>query len=74
MRAHKFQVGQSLAFSPTLYEKHGSDGFFEVTRLLPSEGTESMYRIKSVASGQERVVRESQLRLLTGRDALQARL
>jgi hypothetical protein len=61
MQTHKFKVGQSLLFSPARYEYQRASGLIEVTRLLPAEGTELQYRIKDTSSGQERVVRESQL-------------
>lgn len=63
MQTHKFAVGQKLAFSPGRFEHQQAPGPFEVTRLLPSEGTELQYRVRNANSGQERVVRESQLTL-----------
>lgn len=63
MHAHKFAVGQKLSFSPGRFEHQQTPGLFEVTRLLPSEGAELQYRVKNANSGQERVVRESQLNL-----------
>jgi hypothetical protein len=61
MQTHKFKVGQNLVFSPSRYEYRQISGLFEVTRLLPPEGAELQYRVKDTGSGQERVVRESQL-------------
>ncbi|WP_119678022.1 hypothetical protein [Indioceanicola profundi] len=61
MNMHKFQVGQSLVFTPGRFEHQKGSDLFEVTRLLPAEGTELQYRVKNTGSGQERVVRESQL-------------
>lgn len=64
MQTHKFVVGQKLAFSPGRFEHQQTPGLFEVTRLLPAaDGGEPdlQYRVKHAGSGQERVVRESQL-------------
>lgn len=61
MQAHKFAVGQKLAFSPSRFEHQQAPGPFEVTRLLPAEGADLQYRVKHAGNGQERVVRESQL-------------
>jgi len=61
MYTHKFKVGQNLVFSPSRYERQPTPGLFEVTRLLPLEGVEFQYRVRSSSNGQERVVRESQL-------------
>lgn len=69
MRAHKYKVGQTLSFNPTHFED-GSKGSFQVTRQLPFEGVEFMYRIKSLASSLERVAPESQLMPLSGPDRL----
>jgi hypothetical protein len=39
----------------------GTSGVFKVTQLLPSEGDDRQYRIKSPAEPHERVAKESQL-------------
>ncbi len=61
MQTHKFAIGQKLSFSPGRFEHERTPSLFEVTRLLPAEGTDLQYRVKNMSSGQERVVRESQL-------------
>lgn len=61
MQTHKFRVGQRLVFAPNRHEHEQDAGLFEVTRLLPYEGSELQYRIKNPSSGRERVVREGQL-------------
>lgn len=60
---HKFIIGQILFFSPGTFEAARSGGTFSVVRLLPPDGGDNQYRLKSVADGHERVVRESQLSL-----------
>jgi len=39
----------------------GASGIYEVVRLLPSEGDEQQYRIKSATEPHERVAKQSQL-------------
>ncbi|MFM2042021.1 MAG: hypothetical protein RLY86_597 [Pseudomonadota bacterium] len=71
MQSHRFKLGDSLVFVPERMNvfapvRKGSAttlGLVEVTRFLPSDGREMQYRVKALAGGQERVVRESQLRL-----------
>ena len=41
--------------------KGGTSGVFEVVRILPSDGDEQQYRIKSVTEPHERVAKQSQL-------------
>jgi hypothetical protein len=58
---HKFKVGQSVHFTSGAHDRGGASGIYQVTRLLPSEGTDRHYRIKSANEPHERVVKESQL-------------
>ncbi|MEA1671919.1 hypothetical protein [Nitrospirillum sp. BR 11163] len=60
-RRHKFSVGQTLDFTPHRLEEMPADGRYEVVSLMPSQGKEFLYRIRSTTSGQERMVRETQL-------------
>ncbi|MFV3130844.1 hypothetical protein [Niveispirillum sp. KHB5.9] len=60
---HKFKIGQNLNFHPGLQGFVIPPGLFTVSSLLPSDGNELQYRVRNVGSGQERIVRESQLRL-----------
>jgi hypothetical protein len=39
----------------------GASGSYKIVKLLPSEGDEHQYRIKSPAEAFERVAKESQL-------------
>jgi hypothetical protein len=39
----------------------GAGGSYKIVRVLPSEGDEQLYRIKSASEPHERVARESQL-------------
>ena len=61
MQQHKFKVGKRVRFTPGAAGGDARPGFYDIVRLLPAEGSEQQYRIKSVTDGHERVVRESQL-------------
>ena len=61
MSDHKFKVGQSVHYTSGPYGRGTADGSYKVTQLLPPEGDDHQYRIKSTSEPHERVVRESQL-------------
>jgi hypothetical protein len=61
MASHKFAVGQTLRFSPSLGEDSRRKGRYKVVRQLPEAGNAFQYRIKSETDGHERVVREDQV-------------
>jgi hypothetical protein len=61
LNAHKFQVGQTVYYTSGPFDRGGASGTYKVTQLLPSEGDERQYRIKSANEPHERVVKESQL-------------
>ena len=42
--------------------RFAADGEFKIVRLLPDDGGETQYRIKSMREPHERVVKESDLR------------
>ncbi len=58
---HKFKVGQSVLYTSGPYGRSGTSGVFKITQLLPPEGDDRQYRIKSADEPHERVVKESQL-------------
>jgi hypothetical protein len=61
LRSHKFHVGQTVYFTAGPVNKGGGNGSYQVVRLLPTEGDEHQYRIKSQGEAFERVAKESQL-------------
>lgn len=61
--AHKFEVGQALYYSPSVFEPATLQGIYRVVRLLPADGGDNQYRLKSESDGHERVVREGQVAL-----------
>jgi hypothetical protein len=60
MSGHKFKIGQQVNYtSGLLGTVKGS--IFTITQLLPPDGDEFQYRIKSAAEPHERVAKEGQL-------------
>lgn len=62
MPLHKFAVGQNVDLVPGRGDGNVPRGTYTVMRLLPNDGPDREYRVKSVSDGHERVLRESQLR------------
>lgn len=57
----KFKVGQMVDFMPTSRAVPASVRSYKVLRVLPNEGGEQLYRIKTISEAFERVARESEL-------------
>jgi hypothetical protein len=61
---HRFKVGQSVRYSyglRGLRRPPGSGGVYTITQLLPVEGDERLYRVKSADEPHERVAKETEL-------------
>ena len=58
---HKYQVGTTVYFTASNVSRPAASGTYEVIRLLPTEGDDCQYRIKSSTEAFERVAKESQL-------------
>lgn len=58
---HKFKVGQMVDFAPSKTGVPASARSYKIMQLLPSEGGERLYRIKTIAETFERIARESEL-------------
>lgn len=58
---HRFKIGKTVRFTPAGRDRSVPAGNYQVTRLLPPDGVDNQYRIKSVADGHERVAKETQL-------------
>ena len=58
---HKYSVGQSVFYTSGMLGRAGGSGTYRVVRLLPAEGGDFQYRIKSISEAYERVAKESQL-------------
>ena len=61
LRAHKYQVGEVVYFTSPSFGRAAATGSYTVVKLLPSEGDDYQYRIKSSGEAFERVAKESQL-------------
>jgi hypothetical protein len=61
LKAHKYSIGQHVRYTAGPFSRVGSSGSFTVVKLLPVEGDEHQYRIKSNGEAFERVAKESQL-------------
>jgi hypothetical protein len=61
MTLHKYKVGQSVEFRPGRSAMSTTSSGYKIVRLLPVEGEDPLYRIKSVAEPFERVAREHEL-------------
>jgi hypothetical protein len=61
LRTHKYSIGQNVRYTAGPFTRAGSNGSFTVVKLLPTEGDENQYRIKSNGEAFERVAKESQL-------------
>jgi hypothetical protein len=61
VKEHKFQIGQTVYFTSRPVGQMAVDSTYQVVRLLPSDGDEYQYRIKSASEAFERVAKESQL-------------
>jgi hypothetical protein len=60
---HKYNVGMTVYFTASNVSRPAASGTYEVVRLLPTEGDDCQYRIKSSTEAFERVAKESQLAL-----------
>lgn len=61
MANHKFKVGQMVDFMPSRAGVPASIRGYTIVRLLPLEGGERLYRIKTIAEAFERIAKESEL-------------
>jgi len=61
MSRHKFKVGQVVDYSPGRFGMAAVSREYKIVRLLPAEGGDNQYRIKSMAETFERIAKESQL-------------
>lgn len=59
--AQKFRVGDNVNIIAGLLGRGESGGVYQIVRVLPSEGDEQQYRIKSATEPHERVAKGSQL-------------
>jgi hypothetical protein len=61
VRSHKYQVGEAVYYTSPTFGRAAATGSYTVVKLLPSDGDDYQYRIKSSGEAFERVAKESQL-------------
>ncbi|HZQ15098.1 MAG TPA: hypothetical protein VFB31_20000 [Pseudolabrys sp.] len=61
VRAHKYRIGETVYYTSPTFGRAAATGSYTVVKLLPSEGDDYQYRIKSSGEAFERVAKESQL-------------
>ena len=61
LKSHKYSIGQTVRYIAGPISRVNGSGTFKVVKLLPPEGDEHQYRIKSTGEAFERVAKESQL-------------
>ena len=59
---HKYKVGETVYFTASNVSRPAASGTYEVIKLLPVDGDDCQYRIKSLTEAFERVAKESQLK------------
>jgi hypothetical protein len=59
MSGYRFKVGQTVSYIP--HFGAGAKSTYKIIQLLPPEGGDFQYRIKSADEAHERVAKESQL-------------
>ena len=61
MIMHRFHVGQTVSLRPSAVARNAAAGAYEIRAILPEEGGQPRYRIKSLIEPHERVVSEQEL-------------
>jgi hypothetical protein len=59
--SHRFKIGQSVNYTSGPFGVGSGSGIYKITQLLPPEGDDLQYKIKSAGEPHERVAKESQL-------------
>ena len=60
-QVHRYKIGETVTLMARAFDKSIPPGDYTVTRLLPADGGDNQYRVKSTRNNQERVVKESML-------------
>ena len=61
LKAHRYHLGDTVYYTSPTFGRAAATGSYTVVKLLPSEGDDYQYRIKSNGEAFERVAKESQL-------------
>lgn len=59
--AHRYKVGETVTVLGRAFDRSIPPGSYTVSRLLPADGGDNQYRVKSARNNHERVVKESQI-------------
>jgi hypothetical protein len=61
--SHKYKVGQTVRYSSDALRRLGANSSFKIVKLLPSDGDQQQYRLKSASEAHERIAKENELSL-----------
>ena len=61
MSDHKFEVGQTVSSTAGYFGRANMTDIYKIWQLLPPQGEDQQYRIKSANEPHERVAKESEL-------------
>jgi hypothetical protein len=61
LKSHKYTLGQTVRYIAGPLNRGTAPGTFKIVKLMPPDGDEHQYRIKSMDEAFERVAKESQL-------------
>jgi hypothetical protein len=61
LKTQKYALGQTVRYIAGPMTRGTTSGTFKIVRMLPPDGDEYQYRIKSTSEAFERVAKESQL-------------
>jgi hypothetical protein len=61
LHPHRYSVGEVVYYTSPSFGRAAASGNYTVVKLLPSDGDDYQYRIKSNGEAFERVAKESQL-------------
>jgi hypothetical protein len=62
LMAHRFSVGQSVAFLASPLDKFLGSGRYTILQHMPADGGDYQYNVQRATTGEIRRVRETQLR------------
>lgn len=63
MPSHIFKIGQTVGFQPGRLSMPASANDYKIVKLLPAEGVDNLYRIKTESEPFERIAKERELSL-----------
>ena len=61
MDLHKYKVGQTVRYHSDSMRRLGANSSFKIVRLMPTDGAELQYRLKSASEPHERIAKENEI-------------